>query len=124
MAGMPQLNWNVILVSLLYAAIAKAEQQKANVAKLAGPLVVLLLVCSLPALHGCASWKPIARTADGVAETLCAQFFAEQKPGLSLEDAAKEFCATEADLRPWIDQVLAAKQTAGTQALARSGASP
>lgn len=83
-----------------------------------GPVLALVFLGFIGVLPGCAGWKPVARTADGVAEALCAQFFAEQKPGLSLEDAAKEFCATEAELRPWIDQVLAAKQSAGKAALA------
>jgi hypothetical protein len=68
-------------------------------------------------LQGCAAWKPIARTADGVAETLCAQYFGE-KQQLSLEDAARQFCATRSDLEPWLDAVLAAKRSAGPKAAA------
>jgi hypothetical protein len=82
------------------------------------PALLVLAFLGFTNLTACAGWKPIARTVDGAAEALCAQFFAEQKPGLSLEDAAKQFCATEADLKPWIDEVLAAKQAAGRAALA------
>jgi hypothetical protein len=79
--------------------------------------LVLALGCFGLLLSGCAGWKPIARTADGVAETLCAQFFGEKR-GLSLEDAAKQFCSTRADLEPWIESVLAAKREAGPKAAA------
>jgi hypothetical protein len=62
--------WNIFSAALLLlkgklpaaqqanSPIAKAEQQKLNVARLAGPLIVLLFCCSLPALHGCATAKP------------------------------------------------------------------
>jgi len=85
------------------------------------PLLVLAFF-GFTQVAACASWKPVARTADGLAEALCAQVFAEQKPGMSLEDAAREFCATEADLKPFIAQVLAAKQAAGKAALQRKHA--
>lgn len=78
---------------------------------------MLLLLLFVVPLSGCSSWKPIARTADGVAEALCAQYFGE-KQKLSLEDAARQFCATRRDLDPWIDAVLAAKRNAGPQAAA------
>jgi hypothetical protein len=86
----------------------------------APPLSMLMLVVLLGFVPtGCAGWKPVARTVDGVAETLCAQFFGE-KQKLSLEDAAKQFCATHEELQPWIDQVLAAKREGGKAALART----
>lgn len=82
-------------------------------------VLALMFFGFVSVVPACASWKPVARTADGIAETLCAQFFSEQKPGLTLEEAADQFCATHEDLKPWIDQVLAAKASAGKQALAR-----
>lgn len=81
------------------------------------PLLVLCLVLPLLALSGCASWKPVARTADGIAETMCAVFFGK-KQSLSLEDAAKQFCATHEDLKPWIDATLAAQREAAPKAMA------
>jgi len=77
----------------------------------------LALFCVL-LLPSCAGWKPVARTADGIAEALCGQFFGE-KQGISIEDAARQFCTTQDDLRPWIDSVLAAKRDGGKMALAR-----
>lgn len=81
------------------------------------PVMLLCLVLTLLVVPSCASWKPVARTADGVAETLCAQFFGEKR-GLSLEDAARQFCATQDDLRPWLDALLAAKREASPKAAA------
>lgn len=109
-----------LVVALLVAAGMIVPNHEERVGTT--PAVVLLLVIggSL-SLSGCASWKPIARTADGLAEAMCAQFFAEQKPRLTLEDAARQFCATEEELQPWIDQVLAAKDKAGKAALSRAG---
>lgn len=82
------------------------------------PAAALLLLAFVAHSQACAIWKPVARTADGIAEALCGQFFGE-KQGISIEEAAKQFCATQDDLRPWIDQVLAAKRDAGKVALAR-----
>ena len=86
-----------------------------------GGVAVGVIAIALFALTACASWKPIARTADGIAEALCAQFFSE-KQGLSFEDAARGFCSTRDQLEPWIDGVLATKASAGRAALARQKA--
>ncbi len=83
------------------------------------PALALLFVGFVISATACSSWKPVARTADGLAETMCAQFFAERKPGLTLEEAANHFCATHEELKPFIDELLAAKQRAGAQALAK-----
>lgn len=120
-------DWKASLNAALVALLApighflmSRYKGKVGQASKTGPvrmtaLLALLLVVALP---GCASWKPVARTADGIAESLCAHFFGE-KQGISLEEAADQFCATREDLEPWIDQVLAAKQKAGKAALAR-----
>jgi hypothetical protein len=66
---------------------------------------------------GCSWLKPATRTVKDAAEILCGAYFSESA-GLSVEEAARAFCSTEKQLRPWLDQVLAAKQTAGAQAAA------
>jgi hypothetical protein len=70
--------------------------------------------CVLVAFHSqaCAGWKPFARDASDVARNLCGLFFAE-KQGLSLEDAARQFCVTRDQLDPWLEEILRAKATAG-----------
>lgn len=88
------------------------------------PLAIVMLIGGLACASGCAGWKPIARTVDSIAGDLCTQFFAEQKPALSLEDVAEQFCNTREDLKPWIDSVLAAKASAGRAALAGPGGAP
>jgi hypothetical protein len=66
---------------------------------------------------GCASLKTVTRAADSAAELACAEFFgAKQK--LSIEDAARAFCATREDLEPWTEAILAAKRQAAPKALA------
>lgn len=77
---------------------------------------LLFIVTAALALNSCAGAKPIVRTIHDVAKSACAIFFAD-KQGLSIEDAARTFCATEAQLRPWIDEVLKAQQIAGAAAL-------
>jgi hypothetical protein len=73
---------------------------------------VLVLALGLPA---CSSWKPTARTVNDVARELCSLFFAERQ-SISIEEAAETACETREQLDPWIEQVLAAKQTAGAAA--------
>lgn len=101
---------------MAFGALATAVRGEKPVPPLALALLFFGFVSVVP---GCAGWKPAARTADGLAETMCAQFFSEQKPGLSLEDAAAQFCATHDDLKPFIDAVLSAKASAGKAALAK-----
>jgi hypothetical protein len=83
------------------------------------PRVMVRMVTTLLALAlvGCSWLKPATRTVKDAAEILCGAYFSESA-GLSVEDAARAFCSTEKQLRPWLDQVLAAKQTAGAQAAA------
>lgn|SRR3990167_8624554 len=57
-------------------------------------------------LGSCASAKPYLRTADDAASWACAAFYGK-KQGLSLDDAAKTFCKSKAQLQPWLDQLLA-----------------
>jgi hypothetical protein len=72
-------------------------------------------------LGGCAEMKPIVRSVHDLAQHACALFFSERQ-GLSAEDAAREFCRTEQQLRPWLEQMLAAQQAAGAQALSQEPA--
>lgn len=71
--------------------------------KLIAPLVVAV------ALSGCATIKPIAKTVLDVAREACG-FYASQT-GFSFEDA----CATEKQLRPFIDAILAAQAAAAAK---------
>lgn len=110
------------------SVIAQVEQQKASAkarADAAGddtvhfgpPLLVLLVAGLCLSQQACSSWKPVARSADGIAEALCGQFFGE-KMSLSIEEAARQFCTTQDDLRPWIDALIAAKREAAPKAQA------
>ena len=67
---------------------------------------VLLAVLVILAT-GCGSFKPIARTVLDIARAGCEMFAAEQ--GLSLSDV----CATEKQLQPFVDGLLAAKRQHG-----------
>jgi hypothetical protein len=79
------------------------------------PATLTLVCIASLGLGACQVWKPAARTVNDVARDLCALFFAEQQ-GISVEQAAKLACETREQLDPWIEQVLAAKQTAGAAA--------
>lgn len=79
----------------------------------AGLLTALFAAVFLPlVLSACSSVKPAARSVVDASRILCELFFAE-RAGLSVEEAGKLYCATEKQLRPWIDQALAAQQAAG-----------
>jgi hypothetical protein len=82
---------------------------------LPGCVVALLGVAAIGVM-ACAEVKPVVRSIHDVAKGMCALFFAERQ-GLSLEEAASTFCATEAQLRPFIEHALEAQQTAGAAAL-------
>lgn len=69
-------------------------------------LLVLAGACGF-STSGCATLKPLARTTLDVARSLCALHYSERE-GLSLDDAARSFCETEAALRPWLDLALRA----------------
>ena len=80
----------------------------------------LLAVLALFAAVACAEVKPVARTAVDIARDFCAITVAERN-GVSVEEAVKQFCATEEQLDPWLDELLAAKQRVAAQA---QGAGP
>lgn len=88
--------------------------------------IMLLALCTLPMLHACAWWqetgKPIVRTVVEVARHLCL-LTAEEQDRAALDGMTPaDFCAAEENLRPFIDEVLAAKQRAsGKAGLATSG---
>lgn len=92
--------------------IARAvHEQFAKLARRGAPVALLTLV----ALMGCSSMKPGARTVVEAGRILCETFFAE-RAGVSVEDAARLYCATDKQLRPFLDQALAAQQAAGAAA--------
>lgn len=66
---------------------------------------------------GCAEMKPVARTVNDVARDLCAIFYGK-KQGITIDEAARAFCATEKQIAPFLDEVLAAEQRAGMKATA------
>lgn len=84
----------------------------------AGAASIVFAVLMLP---GCAMFqdaKPVLRTVDDIATNLCAIHFSERQ-GISIEDAARAFCDTKRKVQPFLDEVLAAKQSAGTRAEAQ-----
>jgi hypothetical protein len=83
-------------------------------------LAVALGLCTT---GSCAEVKPVVRTAVDIARDLCAMV-AAQRQSISIEDAVNAFCATETELEPWIDAVLAAQEqaTAKAQAAAKQQA--
>lgn len=68
---------------------------------------IVLLIAVVAMTAGCGNFKPIARTVLDVARAGCEMFAAEQ--GLSISDV----CATEKQLQPFIDGLLAAKRQHG-----------
>ena len=82
-------------------------------------LSVVAVVATL-AISACAEVKPVVRTAVDIARDLCAMVTAE-RAGISTEEAARTFCATESQLEPWLDEVLAAEQRTAAKA---EGAAP
>lgn len=76
-------------------------------------LAVLLAV----GLIGCGSGLgPVLSSVDAVARALCAAHYGE-KQGMSVEDAARAYCATREAWQPWIGPALQA-QKAGAKAAA------
>ncbi len=118
-------SWMDILVALTFAVGAwftasRGDQSPVQLPRRKAPPLPLLVLClALPLLllSSCSSWKPVARTGNDVARVLCGEFFGE-KQKISVEDAAKKFCETRADLAPWLDAVLAAKREAAPKAMA------
>ena len=74
----------------------------------------LVAVLSLLVAVACAEVKPVARTAVDIARDFCVMTVAERN-GISVEEAVKQFCATEEQLDPWLDELLAAKQRLAAQ---------
>jgi hypothetical protein len=72
---------------------------------------IVLLFIVAASLSGCVAAKPILRTVADAAHVICGQYFSE-KQRLSFEDAAREFCSTEEQLRPFLEEILRAKQRA------------
>ncbi len=68
----------------------------------------------------CARVKPVIRSAVDIARDLCA-LVSSERYGISAQDAARMFCATEAQLDPWLQEILAAEQRAAAKA---KGAAP
>jgi hypothetical protein len=73
-------------------------------------LFMVLLVSVFCLGASCSDVKPVLPRALDVAEQLCLLLSAEQKPGLSPREVAEQLCKTEAQLRPFLDYVLRAKQ--------------
>jgi hypothetical protein len=74
-----------------------------------------LLVLAGFVVWSCATWKPAAKTANELARDMCALFFSEAQ-GISFEDAAEMACDTHEKVKPFLDELLAAKQAAGAKA--------
>lgn len=77
--------------------------------------LALIVALSL-GLSACAAIKPIVRTVADIAHELCLLTAAEQgalaRDGLTVE----QFCAVETNVRPFVEQILAAKQAAAAKA--------
>jgi hypothetical protein len=87
------------------------EEKKEKPASPIPPILPLLMwtvvyFSGFLVIGSCASAKPYIRTADDAASWACAAFYGK-KQGLSLDDAAKTFCKSKAQLQPWLDQLLA-----------------
>jgi len=75
----------------------------------------LAMLCAL-ALASCAEARPIIKSVNDVARDLCSIFYGKRQ-GISVDDAARAFCATEKQIAPFLDEVLAAEQRAGLKSL-------
>ncbi len=80
----------------------------------------LAITLGLCAAGACAQVKPVIRSAVDIARDLCA-LVSSERYGISAQDAARMFCATEAQLDPWLQEILAAEQRAAAKA---KGATP
>jgi hypothetical protein len=74
-----------------------------------------LVVVSVMATGACGEVTPVARTALDIARDLCALTVGERE-GIATEEAVRTFCATEAQLEPWLDELLATKQRMAARA--------
>ncbi len=87
-------------------AFAKAKESSGSNKVQPPVLPVLGLFLLLLAPLSCAESKPYLRTADDAATWACAAFYGK-KQGLSLDEAARTFCKTKAQIQPWLDHLLA-----------------
>jgi hypothetical protein len=74
--------------------------------------IAVLVFVGWSLFFGCAAFqnaKPTIRTASDIAAAWCAAYNAK-RAGITAEQAADQFCATEAQLRPWLDLVLAGEK--------------
>lgn len=79
------------------------------------PGIVLLVIL----LSSCALFQKVLHTAEDAAEVLCQLWAKDQGPQLRL--SPEDFCAIADNVRPFVDQALAAKQAAGVTVGARMG---
>jgi hypothetical protein len=80
-----------------------------------------ILVLVLLAMSGCSMFKTITRTISDVAGDVCVMFAmdnTEQLAGMS----PAEWCDIHENLAPFIEQITAAQQTAGSMAVSREAA--
>jgi hypothetical protein len=82
-----------------------------------GAAMLLLFALALP-IEGCATWKPVARTANDLAREACAIYFSERQ-GISVEEAARGVCTVRDIVDPFLREILKAQERAGVEALAR-----
>lgn len=68
------------------------------------PVLGLFLLLLVPL--SCAESRPYLRTADDAATWACAAFYGKRQ-GMSLDEAARTFCKTKAQIQPWLDHLLA-----------------
>lgn len=76
---------------------------------------VYLWILTCVMLVSCATWqkaKPIVRTVDDIAQSMCSVFFGQQN-GIGVEEAMRLYCDTRDKWAPWIDPVLAGTQAGG-----------
>lgn len=70
----------------------------------------LLVFTAFGLLVSCASLKPIARTVNDAATVLC-ELYGAENPELLDGASVSDYCAVKENLDPFIDSVLAAKQS-------------
>lgn len=98
------------------AAYVESEDDRPTPPSLPPAAAALLLVGFL-SMHqtACVNGSPSPKTIADVAKELCLVAFGEQHAALNPVQIAQQFCATEAQLDPFIQQLLAAKRAAMAQ---------
>lgn len=66
-------------------------------------LLVLIFV-----VNACAGYRAKAQTAEDAAEIICVAYYAEER-NIAYDQALRDFCTTAEELKPWVDEVLSAK---------------